>query len=130
MACDTRLGKVFLSGLPPVFKLSIRNKPSGRWLENSIHFSVDQADPSQPGREAVLAKLSEVLFVETLRAYIAELPPNQTEWLASARDPEIGRAVALMQRNPAQPGTIASLAKDDGTPRSIPPARLHHFGNQ
>src|SRR5436853_3260823 len=127
MACDTRLGKVFLSGLPPVFKLSIRNKPSGRWLENSIHFSGDQDDPSQPGREAVLAKLSEVLFVETLRAYIAELPPNQTGWLASARDPEIGRALALMHRNPAHPWTIASLAKEAGISRSVLAERFHHY---
>lgn len=43
MACEPRLSQVFLSGLPPVFKVSIRNDPSGRWLENSIRFSVDQA---------------------------------------------------------------------------------------
>jgi AraC-like DNA-binding protein len=130
MACDTRLGQVFLSGLPPVFKLSIRNKPSGRWLENSIRFSVDQADPSQPGKEAVLAKLSEVLFVETLRAYIAELPPNQTGWLASARDPEIGRALALMHRNPAHPWTIAYLATEAGISRSVLAERFHHYLNE
>lgn len=130
MACDPRLGQVFLSGLPPVFKLSIRNKPSGRWLENSIRFSVDQADPSQPGTEAVLAKLSEVLFVETLRSYIAELPPNQTGWLASARDAEIGRALALMHRNPAHPWTIASLAKETGISRSVLAERFHHYLNE
>jgi AraC-like DNA-binding protein len=130
MACDTRLGQVFLSGLPPIFKLSIRNKPSGRWLENSIRFSVDHGDPSQAGREAVLAKLSEVLFVETLRAYIAELPPNQTGWLASARDPEIGRALALMHRNPAHPWTIASLAKEAGISRSVLAERFHNYLNE
>jgi len=71
MACDPRLSQVFLSGLPPVFKVSIRNDASGRWLENSIRFSVNEADPSRSGGEAVLAKLSEVLFIETLRAYTA-----------------------------------------------------------
>jgi hypothetical protein len=39
MACEPRLSQVFLSGLPPVFKVSIRNDASGRWLENSIRFS-------------------------------------------------------------------------------------------
>src|SRR5207249_3060074 len=68
MACDPRLGQVFLSGLPTVFKVNIRHDAAGRWLENSIGFSVHQAGRSQPGGEAVLAKLSEVLFVETLRA--------------------------------------------------------------
>ena len=84
MACEPRLSQVFLSGLPRVFKVTIRNDASGRWLENSIRFSVDQADASQAGGEAVLAKLSEVLFVETLRLYIAHLPPEQIGWLVPA----------------------------------------------
>jgi Cupin len=114
MACEPRLSQVFLSGLPPVFKVSIRNDASGRWLENSIRFSVNEADASRAGGEAVLAKLSEVLFVETLRAYIAHLPAEQTGWLAGARDSEVGKTLALMHRNPAQPWTIASLAKEAG----------------
>jgi Cupin len=68
MACEPGLSQVFLSGLPPVFKVSIRNDASGRWLENSIRFSIDQADRLQAGGEAVLAKLSEVLFIATLRS--------------------------------------------------------------
>jgi len=130
MACEPRLSQVFLSGLPPVFKVSIRNDASGRWLENSIHFSVNEADASRAGGEAVLAKLSEVLFVETLRTYIAHLPPEQTGWLAGARDSEVGRSLALMHRNPAQPWTIASLAKEAGVSRSVLAERFRHFLNE
>jgi hypothetical protein len=85
MACDPELSQVLLSGLPPLFKVSIRNDASGRWLENSIRFSVNEPDAARAGGEAVLAKLSEVLFVQTLRAYIAQLPADQTGWLAGAR---------------------------------------------
>ena len=46
-----------------MFKVSIRDDASGKWLENSIRFSVNEADASRAGREAVLAQLSEVLFV-------------------------------------------------------------------
>jgi len=130
MACEPRLSQVFLSGLPPVFKVSIRNDGSGRWLENSIRFSVNEADASRAGGEAVLAKLSEVLFVETLRTYIAHLPPEQTGWLAGARDSEVGRSLALMHRNPAQPWTIASLAKEAGVSRSVLAERFRHFLNE
>jgi len=52
MACEPRLSHVFLSGLPPVFKVSIRNDASGGWLENSIRFSVDQADVSRAGQSS------------------------------------------------------------------------------
>jgi AraC-like DNA-binding protein len=130
MACDPQLSQVFLSGLPPMFKVSIRNDASGRWLENSIRFLVNEADASRAGGEAVLAKLSEVLFVETLRAYIAHLPADRTGWLAGARDLEVGKALALMHRNPAHPWTIASLAKEAGVSRSVLAERFRHYLNQ
>jgi len=127
VACDPRLGQAFLSGLPPLFKVSMRTHPSGAWLENSIRFFVDQEDTVQPGGEAVLAKLSEVLFVETLRAWIAQLQSHQTGWLAGARDPEVGKVLALMHRNPAHPWTIASLAKEAGMSRSVLAERFRHY---
>ena len=130
MACEPRLSQVFLSGLPPVFKVSIRNDASGRWLENSIRFSVSEGDAPHAGREAVLAKLSEVLFVETLRAYIAHLPAEQTGWLAGARDSEVGKTLALMHRNPAHAWTIASLAKEAGVSRSVLAERFRHYLNE
>ena len=130
MACDPRLSQVFLSGLPPVFKVSIRNTESGRWLENSIRFSVNEAGASRAGGEAVLAKLSEVLFVETLRAYIADLPAHQTGWLAGARDEEVGKTLALMHRNPAHPWTIATLAKEAGVSRSVLAERFRRYLNE
>ena len=130
MACEPRLSQIFLSGLPPMFKVSIRDDASGRWLENSIRFSVNEADASRAGGEAVLAKLSEVLFVETLRAYIAHLPAEQTGWLAGARDQEVGKTLALMHRSPAHPWTIASLAKEAGLSRSVLAERFRHYLNE
>jgi len=127
MACEPLLSQVFLSGLPPVFKVSIRDDASGRWLEDSIRFSVNEAGASRAGGEAVLAKLSEVLFVETLRIYIAHLPAEQTGWLAGARDLEVGKTLALMHRNPAHPWTIASLATEAGVSRSVLAERFRHY---
>jgi AraC-like DNA-binding protein len=129
MACDPQLSQAFLSGLPPVFKVNIRADASGRWLENSIRFSVNEADASRAGGEAVLAKLSEVLFVETLRIYIAHLPADQTGWLAGARDAEVGKALALIHRKPAHPWTIASLAKEAGASRSVLAERFRRYLN-
>jgi transcriptional regulator GlxA family with amidase domain len=130
MACEPQLSQVFLSDLPPVFKVSIRNDASGRWLENSIRFSVNETDAFRAGGEAVLAKLSEVLFVETLRTYIAHLPAEQTGWLAGARDSEVGKTLALMHRSPAHPWTIASLAKEAGVSRSVLAERFRHYLNE
>lgn len=130
MACDPELSKSFLSGLPPLFKVNIRNDASGRWLENSIRFSVSEAGAPKPGSEAVLAKLSEVLFVETLRGYIANLPAGQTGWLAGARDAEVGKALALMHRDLAKSWTLATLAHEVGLSRSVLAARFRHYLNE
>jgi len=127
MACDPDLSKVFLSGLPPLFKVSIRNDAAGRWLENSIRFSVEQADKLQAGGEAVLAKLSEVVFIETLRTYIASLSAEHTGWLAGTRDSEVGKTLALMHREPSRPWTLADLAREVGVSRSVLAERFRHY---
>ena len=127
MSCDPQLSRVLLAGLPAVFKVNVRDGVAGEWLEDSIRFSVQDRGVSGAGGEVVLAKLSEVLFVETLRRYIAALPPEQTGWLAGARDPEVGRALALLHRNPAQPWTIAELAREAGLSRSVLAERFRHY---
>ena len=127
MTCDPQLCQIFLGGLPPIMKVHIRNDPSGQWLENSLRYSVDNADASRPGHQAVLAKLSEVLFVETLRRYIALLPREQTGWLAGVRDPEVGKALALLHRKPAHPWTIATLATEVGMSRSVLAERFRRY---
>jgi AraC-like DNA-binding protein len=127
MECDPELCKTFLGGLPPVFKVNVRNHPAGQWLENSIKFSASEASANRAGSEAVLARLSEALFVETLRHYMAELPPQQTGWLAGARDPGVGAALAHMHRAPEHPWTIANLALQVGVSRSVLAERFRHY---
>ncbi|HSB10703.1 MAG TPA: AraC family transcriptional regulator [Blastocatellia bacterium] len=127
MACEPRLSEVFLAGLPKMLKVHVANEPSGQWLENSIRFSVGEANGSNAGGGLVLAKLSEVLFVETLRRYINALPPDQTGWLAGARDPIIGQALALLHKDPTDPWTIANLARRVGLSRTRLAERFRHF---
>ena len=119
MVCEPRLSQVFLAGLPPIFKVNIRDGKSGQWLENAIRYSIADARVSEAGGEAVLAKLCETLFVETLRRYIIQLPDRQAGWLAGARDPEVGKVLALIHRQPAAPWTIAKLAHEAGISRSV-----------
>jgi AraC-like DNA-binding protein len=127
MACEPQLSRVFLGGLPPILKINIRNDASGQWLEHSIRYSVGQADAARPGGEAVLAKLSEALFIETLRRYIALLPQEQTGWLAGVRDQEVGKALAILHRKPAHPWTVASLANEVGISRSVLAERFRRY---
>jgi AraC-like DNA-binding protein len=127
LACDRHLSQAFLSGLPPLIRLNIRDDVSGQWLENSLRFSVTQAASRDAGAQEVVAKLSEVFVAEALRRYQRELPPAQTGWLAGAREPAVGRALVLMHHRAAHPWTLPNLAREVGVSRSVLSERFRHF---
>src|SRR5262249_39409550 len=58
----------------PMFVVNIANDSAGQWLANSIQFSVPEAGAPGTGSDVIFAKLSEVLFIETLRRFIQNLP--------------------------------------------------------
>jgi len=127
LVCEPRLSQIFLAGLPKILKVRITNEPADHWLENSIKFSVGEETNVEAGSSLVLAKLSEVLFVETLRRYINSLPADQTGWLAGARDPAIGQALALLHAEPAHGWTISNLSRRVGLSRTRLAERFQHF---
>ena len=127
LACDPQLSQAFLGGLPPLFKINIGSNSSGKWLETGIRYAVEHAGDSQNGSEIVVAKLCEALFAETLRRYVDTLPPDQTGWLAGARDPQVGSALAMLHRLPSEPWNIAELSKRVGVSRSVLAERFRYF---
>jgi AraC-like DNA-binding protein len=119
IGCERHAGQLFLSGLPPAFKLNIRRDSSGGWIENAIRYLATERHTRQAGRAALLAKLAEALFIEALCRYMADAPAERRGWLAAARDQAIGRALGSIHRNPAQSWTVALLAKEAGVSRSV-----------
>jgi AraC-like DNA-binding protein len=127
MTCDPFVSRPILSGLPSVFKVNIRTDRSGLWLENSIMHLVEESASGRIGSEAMLAKLSEALFVDTLRRYVTSLPEQQTGWLTGARDPIVGKSLGLLHGRVAHPWTIADLADQVGISRSTLVERFTRF---
>ncbi|MDE3195287.1 MAG: AraC family transcriptional regulator [Acidobacteriota bacterium] len=118
LSCDPNLCRPVLSGLPSVLKVNIRTDRSGSWLESSILHLVEEAASGRTGSEAMLAKLSEALFVDTLRRYVSSLSDHQTGWLAATRDPIVGKSLGLFHNRLAHHWTIAGLANEVGISRS------------
>lgn len=117
--CERHAARLFLAGLPPIIKVSLRADASGAWLEHSIRHLLSEAVSPRPGRSVMLSKMAEALFIETLRRHMEQMPPEQTGWLAGARDPIVGAALALMHREPVRPWTIGELAVAAGASRSV-----------
>jgi AraC-like DNA-binding protein len=124
MACDAFFCRSVVEGLPSVISVNIRADATGQWVESSMRHLLEEAGSCRLGSEAVLAKISEALFVEALRKYAAQLPPGQVGWLAAAREPHIGRALALLHNRMAYDWSVESLAREVGLSRSAFVARF------
>jgi AraC-like DNA-binding protein len=119
LACDARVARMLLTGLPPLVRVNVRGSAAGAWLEASLRYAIAEAQSPRPGGSGVLAKLSEVLFIEVLRQYMAEETEELTGWLAGVRDRVVGSALAALHRNPAHSWTLDELARSAGTSRSV-----------
>lgn len=107
-----------VAALPRIFRSHLRTRPSGPWIEQSIRYVLAEAAGGAPGSLAVASRVAESIFVEALRAHIESLPPQQRGWLAGLRDPQVGRCLELMHRQPAQPWSVESLAQEVHMSRS------------
>jgi AraC-like DNA-binding protein len=126
-ACDARPFNPLLESLPPMFKAGeARNEGTGR-IVDFIRIAVAESAENHAGRESVLTKLSELMFVDVLRGYLAALPSEQVGWLAGLRDPMIARALSLMHGKPSHNWTIEELAKQAGLSRSTMAERFTHL---
>jgi AraC-like DNA-binding protein len=125
--CERHADALFLAGLPQMIKINVRGDATGQWLENSIRYLVDEADSGRAGQKILLSKMAEALFVQTLRIYMERLPPEQTGWLAGARDSVVGTCLAVMHRQPYRRWTLQELAKQAGASRSVVAERFARF---
>jgi AraC-like DNA-binding protein len=125
--CERHADRLFLAGLPQSIRINVRGDVTGEWLESCIRYLVNEADAAGPGNSALLSKMAEALFVQTLRRYMKELPPEQTGWLAGARDSIVGGALSLLHQSPSHAWSIDELASALGTSRSVLAERFARF---
>jgi AraC-like DNA-binding protein len=118
LACDSALFDAMLAPLPRVMIVSMRDGPGAQWLTSSIRFSIAESAAQRAGAGTMLAKLSELMFVEAIRRHIESLPEDQQGWLAGLRDRFVGKTLALLHAQPAHPWTVDELADRVGLSRS------------
>ncbi|HEU4603630.1 MAG TPA: AraC family transcriptional regulator [Steroidobacteraceae bacterium] len=107
-----------LSALPPLLKLDLRATASGAWIESSFRFAASEISAGRLGSATVIAKLSELLFVEAVTQFVSSLPAERRGWLAGLRDPQVGRALSLLHSRAMESWTAESLASEVGMSRS------------
>jgi AraC-like DNA-binding protein len=127
LACDARLARMLLAGLPRLVHVNVRGSNAGVWLEASVRYALAEARSPRPGGNSVLAKLAEVLFIEVLRQYIGTPSAGRTGWLAGVGDGVVGTALHELHPRPAHAWTLDELARVVGTSRSVLAERFQHL---
>ncbi len=112
LGCDPRPFDPLLRALPRMLHLK---GATGR-LKHLVELALTEVEGA--GEAPVRERLSESMFIETVRQHLATLEPAHAGWLSSLRDPVVGRALALLHGGFAQPWTLAALAKQAGASRS------------
>jgi len=126
LGCDARPFNPLLATLPRVMHLPRQSADDGV-LEQLVRLALAESLAARAGGECVLARLSELLFVEVVRRYIATLPAENVGWLAGLRNESVGRVLGKLHDRPAHPWSLDELAREVGVSRSVLAERFAHF---
>ncbi len=116
LGCDVRPYNPLLASLPR--RLHVRGVADG-WLSQFPRQVVAESHLGGVGSETMLTRMAELMFVEVIRRHVEQLPPQQGGWLGGLRDAIVGRALAQLHSRPAHPWTLADLAREIATSRSV-----------
>jgi AraC-like DNA-binding protein len=125
LGCDSRPFNPLLATLPRV--LHARGESRDGALPALIEGAAREVRSRRPGGESVLARFSELMFVEVVRRHLESLPPGGRGWLAGLRDEFVGRALAFLHGAAAHPWTLEALARNVGLSRSALSERFTHL---
>ncbi len=111
-----------VASLPGI--LHVEGSSDTEWLQSTLRLMAIEARRLQPGGEAVMTRLGDILVIQAIRSWIATDPAARTGWLGALQDPQVGRAIAMIHRDPARSWTLASLADEVAMSRSAFAARF------
>lgn len=118
LGCDKLEASPLIASLPPIISFDARKGEAADWIMTSFRFAAEEAANGKPGGDAILARISELLFVEAVRRYAESLPLDERGWLAGLRDNKISKALALMHADCGYAWTVEQLAAECALSRS------------
>lgn len=106
-----------LRTLPEFLRVTADLRLRHVWLDETMRLMSRLMFSASPGTAASVIRLSEVLFVEAVRACAGQ-DPGLKQVLDAMHDPRIGRALVLIHRHPERPWTVESLGRAVAMSRS------------
>jgi AraC-like DNA-binding protein len=110
--------------LPRLISIDAWSSSEAEWIQSTLRFMAFEAREPRAGGETVITRLADILVIQAIRTWIASDAAAQSGWLGALRDKQIGRAIALIHRDPARTWDLATLASNVGMSRSAFAARF------
>jgi AraC-like DNA-binding protein len=107
-----------IDALPRVLTLNVREGASRDWIEASVRYAAEELVQGRFASSSIMSRLSELLFVEAVRAFAASPESGRTGWLRGLADPQVGKALALLHRDLRTGWTVEQLAREVAMSRS------------
>jgi AraC-like DNA-binding protein len=126
LGCDASPFNPVLGALPKMLVVKGQVGSDGL-MQQLLRAALDERENRKAGAESVLAKLSELMFVQAIRQHMDGLPASSTSWLSGLRDESVGKALRVIHARPSAAWSIASLAKESGLSRSVFAERFARF---
>jgi AraC-like DNA-binding protein len=110
---EGRVSERLLNGLPPVVVVPCDHRPCPL-----LDVTTAEIERDDPGQQAVLDRLLDLLLLSTLREWFALPEASPPPWYRAWGDPVVGIALRAIHEDPAKPWTVASLAAEAGVSRA------------
>lgn len=130
LGCDRGPFNPLLSALPRMIHAPSSSLEADSWTAHLWKLATAESMEKRPGGEAVLERMSEMMFVDIVRRYLDVMPEHHTGWLAGLRDRYVGRVLNLMHESPANCWTVDLLSDRVGLSRSALHDRFVQFLQQ
>ncbi len=124
LRCDHPAARNLIDALPRILVIDAMHSTQTEWMQSTLQLMAAEARERRPGGESVITRLGDILVVQAIRSWIETDPAARNGWLGALRDRQIGKAIALIHRDPARTWTVASLAQEVAMSRSAFAARF------
>jgi AraC-like DNA-binding protein len=121
---DDPAAQQLITLLPKLITVDAWASPQSEWMQSILRMIAAEAREMGPGGETVITRLADILVIHAIRFWITHNPSAQTGWLGALQDPQIGRVISKIHRDPARPWTLESLASEASMSRSAFAARF------
>ncbi len=121
---DSPSARRLVESLPAVIHIEASQSTRADWMRATLELMAEETQHVQPGNDAVISRLCDIVVIQAIRTWIERDPAAQTGWLGALNDEQIGTAIARIHADPGGDWSVASLADEVAMSRSAFAARF------